>query len=300
MPSLSARIVYKILRKLPLRMLANTPVGLQRSRMDRWGWLFINPRGVTTETIWVGPLESDWVYPPQADPGRVVLYLHGGGYMTGSRGTHRSLAAEVAVAGRAHTLLIEYRLSPENTFPGALQDALFAYRWLLERGTDPAKLSVAGDSAGGGLSMALLLTLRDHGLPMPASAVLFSPWTDLAGTGSSYLRLVDADPMLSPGALDEMAAAYAGKEDLRHPLISPLYADLSGLPPILIQVGGNEILLDDSIRLADAIRRHGGQARLQLFPFMWHVFQFFGGWMRESRQAVQDAGDFLCSTWKDC
>jgi acetyl esterase/lipase len=300
MPSLSARIVYRILHNLPLRVLANTPVGLQRSRVDRWGWLFINPGGVTTETTWVGPLESDWIYPPKADPGRVVLYLHGGGYMTGSRGTHRSLAAEVAVAGRAQALLIEYRLSPENKFPGALDDALFAYRWLLERGTDPQKLSVAGDSAGGGLTMALMIAARDQGLPLPASAVLFSPWTDLAGTGSSYHRLASVDPMLSPEGLDEMAAAYAGTEDLRHPLISPLYADLHGLPPVLIQVGGNEILLDDSVRLAQAIQQAGGQVRLQLFPNMWHVFQFFGGWMRESRQAVVDTGDFLCSSWKDC
>jgi epsilon-lactone hydrolase len=145
-----------------------------------------------------------------------------------------------------------------------------------------------------------LVTLRERGLPLPASAALFSPWTDLAGTGNSYHRLATVDPMLSPEGLDEMAAAYAGKEDLRHPLISPLYADLHGLPPVLIQVGGNEILLDDSTRLAEAIRRAGGQVRLQLFPHMWHVFQFFGGWMRESRQAVQDTGDFLCSSWKDC
>ncbi len=300
MPSLSARIVYQLLHVLPLRTLANTPVGLQRSRVDRWGWLFVNPGGVTTETTWAGPIESDWVYPPKADPGRVVLYLHGGGYMTGSRGTHRSLAAEVAVVGRAHTFLPEYRLAPENPFPGALEDALAAYQWLLERGTDPLKLSIAGDSAGGGLTMALLISLRDQGLPLPASAVLFSPWTDLAGTGNSYRRLAGMDPMLSPEGLDEMAAAYAGAEDLRHPLISPLYANLSGLPPVLIQVGGNEILLDDSIRMAEAIRRAGGKARLQIFPHMWHVFQFFGGWMRESRQAVEDAGDFLCNTWKDC
>lgn len=230
---------------------------------------------------------------PLADAERVVLHLHGGVYCLGSSATHRGLAARVSEQARAAVLLPDYRLAPEHPFPAALDDALATYRWLLEeREVAPSRLAVTGDSAGGGLAAALLVRARELGLPQPACYVGMSPWTDLAGTGASLVELADRDPWLPAELAVRAAQAYAGTTPLDDPAVSPLYADLTGLPPVLVQVGSDEILLDDAVRFVDACRAHGIDASVARFPGMWHIFQLFPG-VPESEHAVQEIGGFV-------
>jgi acetyl esterase/lipase len=193
-------------------------------------------------------------------------------------------------------LLIEYRLAPEHVFPAALEDALTAYRWLLANGTKPEHIVIGGDSAGGGLAMALLTTLRDKGDPLPAGAVLLSPWTDVAGTGESMTTHAEIDPWLSSAAFNFVAPLYAGAEDIRNPLISPVFADLHGLPPLYIHVGTDEILLNDSTRLAERAKAVGVTAHLQVWEGMWHVFQAFAYTLPEGQQAIDQIGEFIRSS----
>ncbi len=228
-----------------------------------------------------------------ADADRALLHLHGGAYALGSPRTHRGLAAALSRVARAPVLLPEYRLAPENPFPAALDDALAAYRWLTrDRGIAPRRVAVTGDSAGGGLAVALLVSLRDAGEPMPACYAGMSPWTDLAGTGRSMTERDELDPWLSAALAAPAARAYAGATPLDDPLVSPLYADLSDLPPMLVHVGTDEILLDDARRLVDRAREHGTDASLGVFEGLWHVFHLFPGFP-ESRLALQEIGGFV-------
>jgi monoterpene epsilon-lactone hydrolase len=223
---------------------------------------------------------------------RVVLHLHGGAYVMGSARTHRGLAAALSRTSHAQVLLPDYRLAPEDLHPAALDDALAAYRWLVEdRGFPPARIAVSGDSAGGGLGLSLLYAARDAGLPLPACYVGLSPWTDLAGTGGSLEELDDIDPWLSADLILPAARAYAGTTALEDPLVSPLYGDLEGLPPMLIHVGSDEILRDDAVRLVERARAAGVDASLGLFPGLWHVFQAFP--LPESRASLREIGAFI-------
>jgi acetyl esterase/lipase len=227
------------------------------------------------------------------DPDRTILYLHGGAYTRGSIVSHRALVARLSAASGARALVIAYRLAPENPFPAAVEDATAAYRWLLEQHIQPDQLVVSGDSAGGGLSLALLLALRDAGHPLPAGAALLSPWTDLAGTGESIRTLAGADPWLNAERLMLTAGLYLAGADACNPLASPLYGDLHGLPPLLIQVGTDEILLDDATRLAERARAAGVPVTLEVWERMWHVFQSFAAEIPEGRQAVEKIGAFV-------
>lgn len=238
---------------------------------------------------------AEWVVDERAEPGsgRVVLHLHGGAYTMGSPRTHRGLAAALSRVSRAPVLVPDYRLAPEHVFPAALDDAEAVYRWLLEHhGADPAGIVVSGDSAGGGLGLALLVRLRDAGLPLPAGYVGISPWTDLAGTGGSVQELAAIDPWLTAGLLRPAAAVYAGDTPLDDPLVSPLYADLAGLPPLLVHVGGHEILRDDARRLVARARAAGVAASVGKFPGLWHVFHVFPG-VPEARDALREIGGFI-------
>lgn len=251
------------------------------------------PGWVHVEATDAGGVPSEWVLGDRSYDDRVVLHLHGGGYFLGSPRTHRGLGAALARSARGRVLLPDYRLAPEHAFPAALDDAVSAYRWLLdEQGIDPARLAVTGDSAGGGLGLALLLRLRDDELPLPACYVGMSPWTDLAGTGDSMRTRAARDPWLRPEQSHLPARAYAGAEALDHPLVSPLYADLTGLPPMLVQVGSEEILLDDGTRIVARAREHGVAADVRVFEGMWHVFQAFPG-LPESRWALREIGAFI-------
>jgi monoterpene epsilon-lactone hydrolase len=248
------------------------------------------PPGTTVEKVMIGAIPAEWVSTPASDPDRMILYLHGGGYSIGSCNTHRGLAAQLSAAIGARALVIEYRLAPEYPFPAGLDDATAAYRWLLKGGASPARTVIAGDSAGGGLTLATLLALRDAGDPLPAAAVLFSPWTDLAATGESMVTRAEVDPMLSGASLTDSIRWYIGERDPRTAQISPLYADLRGLPPLFIQVGDNEVLLDDSTRLAERARAAGVEVDLDIWEGMWHVFQMSAAQVPESRQALDKVG----------
>jgi acetyl esterase/lipase len=236
---------------------------------------------------------AEWVVAPGADARRVILYLHGGGYTIGSINTHRELAARLSRAAAARVLVIDYRLAPEHPHPAAVDDATAAYRWLLANGVDPARIVVAGDSAGGGLTVATLVALRDAHTPLPAAGVCLSPWVDLEGSGESMTTKAAVDPMVQRDGLLKMAAAYLAGQDARTPLAAPLYANLSGLPPLLIQVGTAETLLDDSTRLAERARKAGVNVTLDPWEDMIHVFQAFATYLPEARQAIDRIGEFV-------
>jgi len=249
----------------------------------------------TEEPVTAGGVPAEWVSAPGADAGRNVLYLHGGGYTIGSIKTHRCLAGWVSRAAKARVLLIDYRLAPEHPHPAAVDDSLAAYRFMLDSGVNPARAVVAGDSAGGGLAVATLLAIRDAKLPLPAAAVCLSPWVDMEGTGESMKTKADIDPMVGGASLGDMASAYLGGKDPRTPLASPLYADLKGLPPMLIQVGTAEVLLDDSSRLAERARQAGVEVVYEPWESMIHVWQIFVPMLDESKQAVERIGEYIRS-----
>ena len=243
-----------------------------------------------------GGVDAEWMRLESGEPAGTLLYLHGGGYFQGSPVTHRRLVAALCVAGGVQSLSVNYRLAPENPFPAAVEDALAAYRWLISPlggDEDPERVIVAGDSAGGGLSAALLVALRDAGDPLPAGAYLISPWTDLAGTGESMQTRAEADPFIDPAQSPNAAARYAGDTELTHPLMSPLYADLSGLPPLLIHVGDAEVLLDDSTRPAERAVAAGVPVEMQIWDGAFHVFQMLFGMIPEADEAVAQAGAWM-------
>jgi epsilon-lactone hydrolase len=251
------------------------------------------PDGTTIEVVDADSVPAEWVSVEGPRGDGVLLYLHGGGYCIGSINTHRSMAARLAAACRARALNVDYRLAPEHPHPAAVDDAVAAYRWVLDGGVPPGQVVVGGDSAGGGLVVATLLALRDGGDPLPAGAFCLSPWVDLECAGETMETKADVDPMVGREGLAEMAAAYAGEHDLRHPLVSPLHADLAGLPPLLIQVGTAETLLDDAVRLADRARAAGVDVRLEAWDDLIHVFQAFAPMVPEALEAIDGIGAFV-------
>jgi acetyl esterase/lipase len=248
------------------------------------------PADVQCQPVDASGVPAEWIGTPDAHAG-VILYLHGGAYALGSIDAHRAFLARLANATAMDVLAIDYRLAPEHPFPAALEDATAAYLWLVSQGIDPAQVIIAGDSAGGGLTLATLVALRNDGKPLPAGAVCISPWTDLALTGASIERKASADPVLDADDLVIYARYYAGERDLTSPLISPLYADLTGLPPLLIQVGTDEILLDDAARCADRARAAGVEVTLEIWDGMFHVFQMLP-FLRETKNALEHIAAF--------
>ncbi len=226
--------------------------------------------------------------------GNTILYFHGGGFRLGSVSSHRELIARISEASRCRVLAINYRLAPEHRFPAPVEDAIAAYRWMLDQGLKPGNIAFAGDSAGGNLALAAMLGLREQGLPLPAAAVLMSPWTDLAATGESYASRASADPIHQRPMILALAKNYLGPDgDPRDPLASPLYGDVGGLPPLLIQVGDRETVLDDSIMFADKARAAGVDVELQVWDGMIHVFQMFGAELAEAGQAIDSIARFI-------
>jgi acetyl esterase/lipase len=248
---------------------------------------------VRCEPVDAGGVPGEWISTPESAQERVIYYLHGGAYIMGSINTHRELISRLSRAARARALAIDYRLAPENPFPAAVQDSTSAYRWLVSTGVDPAHLVIAGDSAGGGLTLATLVALRDAGDPLPAAAVCLSPWVDLEGLGESMTTRAEVDPMIQRDSLVQTAKAYLGDADPRTPLAAPLYADLRGLPPLLIQVGTAEALLDDAARLAERARAAGVEVTFEPWDDMFHVWQFCASILPEGQQAVDRIGEFV-------
>lgn len=272
-------------------------IALRRRQMERLMGLLPIPRGTTYEEGRAAGVPVSWVRCGDAGPDRTVLYFHGGGYIAGSVHTHRVVAAHVSRASSAPVLLAGYRLAPEHPFPAAVEDACTVYRWLLARGHAPGSMALAGDSAGGGLTVAALLALKEAGEPLPAAGVCLSPWLDLALTGASLKTRGAVDPVLAPGELAFMARCYLGEKDPRSPLASPLYGDLSGLPPILVQVGTDELLLDDARRFASRARQAGVSVELEVWKEMVHVWQAAAALVPESARAVARIGRFLRAAW---
>ena len=248
------------------------------------------PAGVSASTQAVGGISGEWLRPPSGTASGTLLYLHGGGYFACSPQTHRPITGGFAKRG-LDVFAPDYRLAPENPFPAAIEDGVAAYRGLLASGIAASNLVIAGDSAGGGLALAILLSLRDAGDELPAATMLFSPWTDLAATGESLRTNTKRDAMFHGDGVAKGAEIYLGAADPRDPLASPLYAELGGLPPMLIHAGSYEVLLDDSVRLAQRARAAGTEVTMQTWPVVPHVWQLFG--MPETKQSMAAAAAFL-------
>lgn len=250
------------------------------------------PLGTTTVRLNAGGVSADRIAVLNSHASRHVLFLHGGAYRAGAPSNYRHFTWRIAKATRATVVAIDYRLAPEHPFPAALDDAVNAYRWLLSEGATAANTLFMGDSAGGGLTLATLLKLRDDGLPLPAAAVALSPWTDLALTGASLKLNARSDPMLNAEQLPAIAAEYLAGADPRLPYASPLYGDPVGLPPIVIHVGGDEILRDDAVRMHERLCRGGCLAELEIWPRMPHCWHLFAPMLPEARRAITNIANF--------
>jgi monoterpene epsilon-lactone hydrolase len=251
------------------------------------------PANTRTATIQADHVRAALITVPASSARRHVLFLHGGGYRSGSPSNYRHFTWRIAAATRARVLAVDYRLAPEHPFPAALDDAVSAYRWLLGAGAEASNTLVMGDSAGGGLALAMLLKLRDDRLPLPAAAVALSPWTDLALTGQSLRHNARADPMLNADDLPALVEEYLAGADPRLPYASPLYGDLAGMPPTLLQVGSDEILLDDAVRMHERLRSAGCIAELEIWPRMPHVWHLFAPVLPEAGRAIGRMGSFV-------
>jgi epsilon-lactone hydrolase len=265
----------------------------RRAQYERAERVFPTPPDITVEHVKAPERPAEWLRPPGVRADAAVLYLHGGGYVIGSPRSHRHLAAAIARAAGTPALLLDYRLAPEHPFPAALDDAVAAYEWILARGIAPERIVVVGDSAGGGLTVATLLALRDRGLPLPAAGVCISPWVDLTLAGASYTTRAAADPIVTREGIEGMAQAYVGTGDRKAPLVSPLFADLRDLPPLLVHVGSDEVLLDDARGLVQRARAAGVEVTLEEWPAMIHVWHWFLPMLDEAEAAVGNIGTFV-------
>lgn len=270
---------------------AEQTIEQNRAGFEAMAQMFPAPAGTQSEKVTANGVPAEWITGPGAEGAGTLLYLHGGGYVIGSVNTHRGLVSRLSTASGMRALSADYRLAPEHPFPAAVDDAVAAYRWLLANGAQPETTVIAGDSAGGGLTFATLVALRDAGEPLPAAAVALSPWVDLEGIGESMTTNAAGDPMVQKAGLQQMAQVYLGGADPRTPLAAPLYADLVGLPPLLIQVGTAETLLDDSNRIAAKAKAAGVEVTLEPWEDMIHVWQIFP--VPEADQAIERLGQFI-------
>ena len=282
--------IIKKLVALQMAGWSEGPVEAQRARQEKQIRYIRLPADVQCEPSNADGVPVEWIAAPGADS-VVMMYLHGGAYTLGSINTARELTARLARVTNTRALAVDYRLAPEHPYPAAIEDALTVYRWLLKE-VAPSRIIIAGDSAGGGLALATLVALRDAGEALPAGAVFLSPWTDLALTGDSIQGKAATDPILDPESLAMYAGYYAGNHELTSPLLSPLYADLQGLPPLLIQVGTEEILLDDAVRCADKARAAGVDVTLEVWDEMFHIFQMLP-FFPETKKAIEHIAAFV-------
>lgn len=265
----------------------------RRVRMDDIGDRFPVSAAAIVEAVEIAGCSAEWVSAPDANQDRVMLYVHGGGYVQGSLHSHRNMVFEIARAMNGRVLNLDYRLAPEHPFPAAVDDMTAAWQALLDSGVDPAKASFGGDSAGGGLVLAAMAAARDKGMPLPACGCCISPWTDLIGTGQTMETKAAQDPMVGRDALKFFADLYMSGADPAHPLASPLYADLRGLPPLLVQVGTAETLLDDSRRLVARARHAGVTVDYVEWAGMPHIWHIFAPLLQASRDAITELGAFV-------
>lgn len=295
MQSLKSRFFYyAIKRKLAQMRALNLPLPESRALQEKAApTMFKMPLGVSTERVEIRGLQALWLRPDAQRTNGIVLYLHGGAYVQGSVNTSRELAARLALASKTSTLSLEYRLAPEHPYPAAVDDAFGVYCGLLE--SHPGRpIAITGDSAGGGLSVALALRICDAGLKPPVALALLSPWTDLTLGNATHTRLAKVDPFFpNTESMSKAALAYAQGQDLKIPFISPQFASFKNFPPTLIHVGELETLLDDSRVLAERMSTDGASVELKVYPGMWHVWQAFGGIFREADHSISELGNFL-------
>ena len=267
-----------------------------RKRLDFFAGMVPTAGGIRVKKDSVAGLYAEWLAPANAPENKLLLYWHGGAYVMGSCKSHRPFVSHIARQAGIRALLPEYRLAPEHPFPAAVEDSVNVYRALLQQGYEPGNIVVGGDSAGGGLTVAMLLSLRDAGDPLPGAVILLSPWLDLSGQGESMITRADQDPWFHAQDLATITRHYCDEGQLTNALASPVFADASGFPQTLIQVGNDELLLSDSERFAGNIRAGGGQVEVDVWPHMWHVWQMCIGLMPESRRAVEKLGAYIRNT----
>ena len=252
------------------------------------------PKDVKIQKVDIDGMPAEWISAPGTVEDKVILYLHGGGYISGSINSHRELVSRISRASKARVLIINYRLAPEHLFPAAVEDSTKAYKYLIEtQKINPINIIIAGDSAGGGLTLATLLNLRDKGMSLPVAAIGLSPWTDLGITGDTYKTKIKEDPMVSLDGIIFDAGLYLGDTEYKNPLASPLYGNHKGLPPILIIVGTAELLLDDSKRFAERAKKAGVDITIDIWEDMPHVFPAFAAFAPEGQKGIEKIGEFI-------
>lgn len=269
------------------------PISELRDRNEHWGDMTAEPGGVDYLETEVAGFPALWTIPQGSQEDRVILALHGGGFLSGSIYTHRKLFAHLAKATGARALITEYRKVPEHGHPAPVEDTTTAYRWLLDQGVEPRRIAVAGDSSGGGLALATLLNARELGLPVAAALLLMSPWVDMTVSSDTWESNRDKDPFFKKEVVEALAANFLHGTDAKDPLASPLFADLKGMPPMHIQAGGDEALVGESVRLAEAARLADVDARVEVFPGQLHTFQMAAGWAPEADEAIRKLADWV-------
>lgn len=284
--------ILKIRRLIESRPRA-TEIAQMRIDTDARGQAFGLADDVKVTPVDANGVECEWTTTPAADPSRVTLYLHSGGYVIGSLQSHRHLAAELGRASGTRTLAVGYRLAPEYPFPAPVEDTVAAYRYVLDQGVKPHRIALTGDSAGGGLVVGAMLAIREAGLPLPACGWCISPWVDMQATGRSFVDRAETDPTVQKDTIDMMAGLYMNGADPKHPHASPIHGDLRGLPPLLIQVGSVETLLDDSFMLARAAGIAEIPVELQVWPEMIHIWHIFFPMLGAARRAIASGGAFV-------
>jgi epsilon-lactone hydrolase len=270
-----------------------TEIAQMRLDADARAKAFPLPSDVSVQPVTANGVRAEWTSTRDADPSNAILYLHGGGYVICSLDSHRHLVAEVGRASGSRTLAIDYRLAPEHPFPAPVEDTVAAYRYLLDSGLKPSRVALAGDSAGGGLVVGALLAIREAGLPLPACGWCISPWVDMEALGESFTDRAAADPTVQKETIQMMAQWYLGGANPRHPHAAPIYGDLRGLPPLLIQVGAAETLLDDSIVLARKAGAADVLVDLQIWPEMIHIWHIFFPMLSAGGRAIASGGTFV-------
>jgi len=291
MPSDDIKKVREMIAGLPPRTGMSIPE--RRATMDAWDKAYPVADDVTVASAKVAEVPVEWITAPNASEDAVLLFLHGGGYVIGSPDSHRHLVANLSEETGLQGLLVDYRLAPEDPFPAAVEDAISVYAALLTHGFEAEEIVVAGDSAGGGLVIAMMLAIRDANLPLPAAGICLSPWNDLTGTTKSLETNASVDPTVTKESLDFFAGEYLGEEDAQNPYASPLFGDFTGLPPLLIQVGSVEVLLDDAVMLAERAKEAGVSVTLEVWDEMIHVWHRYYPVLQEAREANARIGEYV-------
>lgn len=285
------QVVFDLLRSIPAP--DSMSIHELRAMFDQAGATAELPEEVVLEEVTIGAMRAEWSCTPHADPASALLYLHGGGYIFGSVVSHRGLVTGLGSLAGVRTLALDYRLAPEHKFPSPVEDAVAGYRYLLDQGLAPERIAVGGDSAGGGLAIALMITLREAGLPLPGAALCISPWVDMMLQGDSMVTKAELDPLVSRDVLTRTIGEYIAVEDRTDPRASPLLGDLAGLPPVMIQVSSHEVLLDDAHRITGRLAAADVAVRLQVWPRMPHVWHLYASMLSEGRAALEQAAGFL-------